>query len=689
MNANPPIAEYAVIGDCRTAALISRDGSIEWYCPGRFDAPAVFCRLLDAQRGGYLRLGLTDGGTVERRYRDGTNVLETLVATVDGRARITDFMPLHEPGAASQRVKLDATSQSDRFGVTSRILRLVEGLAGTVELELALKATFDYGRADTALSALPAGGAVARAGRQRLTLDSPGIALRLDDDAALRGRVRVASGERLWIILTVDEGQDPYPPPRDGDARLAATTAGWRAWTERITYRGPYLPQVQRSALTLKLLTHEPTGAIVAAPTTSLPEQVGGQRNWDYRFTWLRDSSLILYALMTVGCRNEAHDFIRWLERTIGADPSDDLQIMYGVDGRRELDEQVLDHLAGYRGSRPVRIGNAAAQQRQTDIFGEILNAAHVYYRHGRGHRATEQPDQAAPERPSDAVWTILRDLVERAANVWARPDSGIWEVRGRPRDYLYGKLLCWVALDRGLEMADEHRLEAPRDRWRTVRAAIRDAILTRGYNQDRQAFTQSFGSSELDASALVIPRVGFLPPTDPRVRSTVAAIRRELTEHGLVYRYRAGDGLPGGEGTFALCTFWLVDALALGGRLDEAQALFEHTIAYANDVGLLSEELAPGSRDLLGNFPQGFSHLALIGSAVNLAKAADRGPEHAPENEADRAGRAADAAAHPRPSARHRFGGADAPIAASTTRDESTRLRDGDDGHGPVNDAS
>ena len=444
--------------------------------------------------------------------------------------------------------------------------------------------------------------------------------------------------------------------PTGYEQQLHETLDYWREWADDCTYRGPYREQVVRSALVLKLLTYEPSGALVAAPTTSLPEQVGGQRNWDYRYTWLRDSSLTLYALLTIGYVDEAADFRRWLEDTVGFDSTAAPQIMYGIDGRRELPEQTLSHLEGYRGSRPVRIGNGAADQRQLDIYGVILRSAALHYQHGSDPPREGEPPTDSERRasPTPRDWQVLRSLVDKAAEHWGEPDRGIWEVRGGPQPFVYSKLMCWSALDVGIRLAQQHGLDAPVQSWRQSRAQIRAAILDQGFNRQLGAFVQALGSSTLDASALMIPRVGFLPATDPRVRSTVARIQRDLTRDGLVFRYRAPDGLPGDEGTFTLCSFWLANALALAGQLDEAQALFEHVLGQANDLGLLAEEIDPMTGEQLGNFPQAFSHMALIGTAVDLASAAEHGAERTAQTEAERARRASRSAMADRPARGH-----------------------------------
>jgi alpha,alpha-trehalase len=613
-----PIRDYAIIGDAHTAALVSSAGSVDWCCWPNFDSPAVFCRLLDRHKGGWFRVGPAGEHLSSRCYIEQTNVLVTTFATDAGQCRLTDFMPVEE---------LTASHLGEDIASKQRILRLVEGLSGEVELEISFRPTFDYARAEAAFDRSEHR-IIARTGHEALVLDC-GVPLQHGDSGALVGRTKIRAGQRLWLALSYVSGETASPtlPAIDCDAELQRTLAYWRQWSGTCTYQGPYAQMVRRSALVLKLLTYEPTGALVAAPTTSLPEQVGGLRNWDYRYTWLRDSSLILYALQLLGYYEEATDFFGWLDR-LCIPCGHELQIMYRIDGGDELPEHTLDDLEGYRRSRPVRIGNGAYRQQQLDVYGEVLDAAHLH------HEGLGQP-------VSPQLWQTLSYLADQTARRWREKDSGIWEVRGGPRHFLYSKLLSWVALDRAIRLARRENLPGDVNGWSKSREAIRHAILTEGYDEKLGAFTQSFGEPVLDASALVIPQVGFLPATDPRVRSTVEKIRGQLTAHGLVYRYNTdvtADGLQGTEGTFALCSFWMVDNLAQQGRVDEARTLFEKIIGYANDLGLLSEEIEPTSNELLGNFPQGFTHLGLIRSALNIARAETHGPEEQAQGATERA---------------------------------------------------
>ena len=631
-----PISAYALIGDSHTAALVSCDGSIDWYCPDRFDAPAVFCRVLDSDKGGYMSIEPAGPRSTARRYRESTNILETTFRTSSGKARVTDFMPVF---------RRKASHRGYDVSTSRRIVRLVEGLAGEVDLRVTFKPTFNYARDKTEIEAVSAG-IVAHAGNSFLTLSCPDVSFEEGRDGSVSGSLKVGTGKRYWVVLSYTESQEEaHAQLKNGShaEELEKTQQYWKKWADRCTYRGRYREDVLRSILTLKMLIYEPTGAIVAAPTTSLPEDIGGMRNWDYRYSWIRDASLIFYALMTVGYQDEATDFIHWLRDTQQRDPTSVPQIMYGIDGRLDLKEVDLQNLDGYMGSKPVRVGNEAYNQFQLDIYGEVLTATYVHYR-APTNRA-ERMGNYKGKCPAKATWKLLRMLVEQAAEKWQQPDNGIWEVRGGPQQFVYSKVMCWAALDRGIKLAQEYKLEAPVDRWIATRDQIKEAILKKGYDEKIGAFTQAFGSSDLDASALIIPRVGMLPATDHRVKSTIKQIQQQLTHNGLVYRYRSSDGLSGGEGTFTLCSLWMVDALALSGQLEEAHKLFQKVLSYANDVGLLSEEINSKTGDLLGNFPQGFTHLALIRSAVDLAKAAKHGPEEEPEDEAYRATRARRAA--------------------------------------------
>ncbi|MGH2519142.1 MAG: glycoside hydrolase family 15 protein, partial [Chloroflexota bacterium] len=526
------------------------------------------------------------------------------------------------------------------------------------------------------------GAVLAQGGDTRLRLCVPGARLsappgggQLDIELALR------PGQPCWVVLdALEPGDQPAPPPDAERCRQQQeeTRAYWQRWASVCRYEGPYRAAVLRSALTLKLLTYEPTGAMVAALTTSLPEVFGGVRNWDYRYTWLRDASLTIYALTTLGWHEEATDFVHWLRQTCrhvlgsaaspGNRPTSDAarpRIMYTIDGARELPEHELRQLAGYRDSSPVRTGNAAVDQRQLDIYGDVLAAAyHAYHlalpateaaRHREGSASeedapapgtapssTEAAQATGSMAPDESTWQLLSSLVNMAARNWDKPDSGIWEHRGAPQPFTYSKLMCWVALDRGLRFAREHDLPAPVDAWVQAREQVRQAILTRGYNAELGAFTRTLNGHDLDASLLAIPRFGFLAATDQRVQSTVAAIQRGLSDRGFILRYQADDALPGSEATFTLCTLWLVDALALGGKLEEARQLFERVLGTMSDLGLLSEEYQPATGELAGNFPQGFSHMAIIGAALSLKHASELGPEHQASTEPDRARRLA-----------------------------------------------
>lgn len=612
-----PISDYALIGDGHTAALVSRDGSIDWCCWPRFDSPALFCRLLDSEKGGWFSISPAGQHSCKRAYVTATNVLTNTFEADGARFRLTDFMPVE---------RLTESHRGEDIAPSYRIIRLVEGLDGRSEVEVSFRPAFDYARAETSL--VPqAEGAIARAGNEALGL-SCAVQLKQDESSgALTARFRVAAGERVWFAL------DYYPDVKktevklsikDYDENLEQTLKYWREWWHTCRYDGPYSELVRRSALTLKMLTYEPTGAMVAAPTTSLPEEIGGVRNWDYRYTWLRDSSLILYALQLLGYYEEATDFFEWLDQLCVVCHGK-LQIMYTIDAEMSIPEQTLENLEGYRGSSPVRVGNAAYNQKQLDIYGEILDAVYLYY---------ERTGKPVRKDWWDEVVFMADDVVER----WREPDYGIWEVRGGERHFLYSKLLCWVALDRAIKLAEKSYPDTDTARWREARDIIKGVILDEGYNEKIGAFTQALNDDALDASVLVIPLVGFLPATDARVRSTIEQVRKRLTAHGLVYRYLNEDGLPGGEATFVLCSFWLVDNLALEGRVQEAKELFERITSYANDLGLLSEEIDPVSRELLGNFPQGFSHLALIRSALNIARAEDTGPEEQAKTSAERA---------------------------------------------------
>jgi len=602
-----PIAEYALLSDCRSAALVSRAGSVDWLCFPRFDGPSVFARLLDEQAG-HWSIHVVDVTEVSRRYLEGTMALETTFHPPMGSAVLVDAMAMgrnergHELGVDSPGI----------------VLRSVSCQSGTVEIELEYAPRLEYGLIFPRLRPIQ-GGILARGGADVLGLSSP-IELHIEGSIA-RARFTLQAGEQASFALqhraSWDKAPQVYSQAMITDY-LHDTIVGWRTWSElHQRYAGPWRDLVHHSGRVLQALMFRPTGAIVAAPTTSLPESIGGERNWDYRYTWIRDASLTLEALWVSACPDEAHWFFSWMAGAVATQirHGADLQIMFGVGGEHDLSERSLTHLAGWRASRPVRIGNGAWDQRQLDVYGELLGAA---------RRLRDQLSELDGD-----TRTFLVEVADAAAARWRERDQGIWEVRGDPQDFLYSKLMCWVALDCGVELADLLHAHDRVDVWTETREQIRDAILTRGWSEQAGAFTQAFGSDELDASVLMMPVVGFLPATDTRVRATIDAIAERLTDaHGLVYRYRASDGLAGEEGTFLLCTFWLAQAQALAGEVERARTTFEQAIAYANDVGLLAEEVDPASGELLGNFPQAFSHIGLVNAAWVISQAGEQPQE-------------------------------------------------------------
>jgi GH15 family glucan-1,4-alpha-glucosidase len=580
------IEQYAIIGDTQAAALVADDGSIDWFCAPRFDSPACFAALLGTDDHGRWLIAPAGGGrATRRRYRDGTLVLETEFETDEGVVRVIDAMPVRDEHV--------------------NVLRLVQGVRGRVRMTTELVVRFDYG------STVPwvrnrQGVLVAIAGPDALALHTP-IDLE-PQDLRHRAEFTVAEGDSVPFVLSWFPSH--HSPPRDVDAKraIAETTAWWRRWSAESTYQAEWSALVNRSAITLKALTYAPTGGIVAAPTTSLPEWIGSVRNWDYRYCWLRDATFSLYALLSVGYEDEARRWRDWLMRAVAGSPSQ-LQIMYGPAGERRLTEVTLDWLPGYEGSAPVRIGNAASDQFQLDVYGEVSDVLHATERAG------------VPADPD--VWPIQCAVLEFLEGKWREPDEGIWEVRGGRRQFTHSNVMAWVAFDRAVKAVEERG--APLgdvERWKAAREEVHRDVCEHGFDADRNAFVQSYGSHELDASLLMIPLVGFLPPQDARVAGTVAAIQSELVTDGFVQRYQTEqgvDGLPPGEGVFLPCSFWLADNLALMGRVDEARALFERLIGCCNDVGLISEEYDPAARRMLGNFPQAMTHVALVNSACNI----------------------------------------------------------------------
>jgi GH15 family glucan-1,4-alpha-glucosidase len=609
-----PIADHGVIGNLRTAALVGMDGGISWCCMPELDSPSVFASLLDHRRGGVFRVSAEGWTHSGQRYLDGTNVLETVFRAPGGVLSVTDLMPLSGDISGAREVR-----------TRPEILRLLACTEGRVRVQVEWSPRPDYARAATRMQRQGRKW-VATGGGARLLLVGLADCGAIEEQEAgpvLRAELTLSAGERRALAVRWGGGL-PATGEAECDRTLRATLASWRGWVGRLKgqhhpFGGEWHPQVVRSGLALKLLTHAHTGAIAAAPTTSLPEEVGGVRNWDYRYGWIRDSSFAAQALLALGCRDEALDFVRWVHEVScrAGHPSGGLQIMYGLHGQTELPEVELAHLEGYRGSRPVRVGNAAATQRQLDIHGELLSSAYELLRMG---------GTLAP-----AVMDFLATVADSACRHWQEPDFGIWEMRGGPKHFTYSKVMAWVALDRALRMAQRYGLSGDTGYWKRNRDQLRAAILEQGYDARVGAFVQSFGSTALDAANLLIPVVEFLPFDDPRVQGTIDRTLRDLTVDGLVYRYHRDDGVQGGEGTFGLCTFWMVHALALSGRVAEARQIFAGMSGRCNHLGLYSEELDPRTGALLGNFPQAFTHIGFINAALYLARAEGRPAPAAP----------------------------------------------------------
>ena len=602
-----PIEEYAVLGDTETAALVSRAGSIDWLCLPRFDSPACFAALLGTRDHGRWLLGPVQEARSTRRYVDNSFVLETVHETDSGTVTVTDLMPIGD-GRAD-------------------IIRSVRGDRGTVRMRHEWVVRFDYGKVRPWVSRgvghrLDSDVITAIAGPDMLVLR--GTRLPEPEDGHHVDEFDVAAGETYTFSTTWFPSHEPVPEPLDIDSRIKETVDVSNAWAHRCTYDGPYREEVVRSLLTLRMMTHSRYGGIVAAPTTSLPEDFGGERNWDYRFCWLRDASLTLEALVASGYLDEARLWRNWLIRAVAGDP-EDLQIMYAIDGSRRLPERTLDHLPGYAGSTPVRIGNGAVDQRQSDVLGEVMIALDEARRAGL--------------EVSAQGWAMQRALVDDLATHWDQPDNGLWEIRGPLRHFTHSRVMVWAAFDRAVRTVEEHGLEGPVERWREVRDAVHAEVLAKGFDPGRGTFTQHYDTHEVDASLLLIPLVGFLPADDPRVLGTVLAVETDLMRDGFLLRYRTEsgvDGLSGDEHPFLACSWWLVTAYAACGRVDDARVLMDRLVGLLNDVGLVSEEYDPVNRRMVGNFPQAFSHLTFIGAAHALAAAEEKAARAAHGTPAD-----------------------------------------------------
>jgi len=611
VNRYPNISDHGLIGDLQTAALVTTDGTVDWFCCPRFDSPSVFASLLDADNGGYCRIAPDRQDYVSKQlYFPDTAMLITRFMTEDGVGEVTDFMPVA------------GTRATDRH----RLVRQIKVVRGTMTFAAEVKPRFDYGRARHTLD-IAEDGMVFRSGAMHLTLHAvgerqgsladQGLGIeRLGDDLRVTRTLR--EGESTGVMLESMGGSPRRISPAELQQMIDDTTAFWRNWVHQSTYRGRWREIVSRSAMTLKLMTYAPTGALVAAPTAGLPELTGGERNWDYRYTWIRDASFSVYALLGLGYAGEAAAFGQWVRDRVvehgGGNGSTPMKIMYRVDGSSDLTEETLDHFEGWRGSRPVRIGNGASDQLQLDIYGEAMDAVAKIDARGL--------------QPAYQGWTAVADMMDWVCDHWDQPDEGIWETRGGRKNFTYGRVQCWVALDRAIRIAENRGRPADINRWRTSRDAIYRQVMTRGWNPARNAFTQHYDTEVLDSALLMMPLMGFISPYDPMWLQTMQAMDRELVSDSLVYRYNPSaspDGLSGHEGTFSLCTFWYVDALARSGRLTDAELVFEKMLTYANHLGLYSEEIGM-TGEQLGNFPQAFSHLALINAAINLDYQLDHG---------------------------------------------------------------
>jgi GH15 family glucan-1,4-alpha-glucosidase len=615
MNRYPPIAEHGLIGDLQTAALVTTDGTVDWWCSPRFDSPSVFGSLLDHDNGGHFSIRPEGDDYVTRQlYFPDTAILITRFMTPDGVGEVIDFMPVEDPHRARDR---------------HRLVRVVRCVRGQMRFAMECEPRLDYGRQPHEL-ALTDDGAVFHTPTLQLTLHGSGLRAMQRDGNDLRGALTVTAGQAAGVALeSAAEGPPRTTTPEELLESFTQTARFWRSWLGRSSYRGRWREQVDRSAITLKLLTYAPTGALVAAPTAGLPEQVGGERNWDYRFTWVRDGSFSVHALLGLGFTDEAEAFMRWMgdrvtEQAGQAEGSGPLKIMYRVDGSSDLSEESLDRWEGYAGSKPVRIGNGAADQLQLDIYGELMDSVWLSNRNGI--------------RIGHPGWVKLVQIADWVCDNWDQPDEGVWETRGGRQNFTYGRLQCWVALDRMVRLAGEYGRPADLARWVGERDRIYEQIMERGWNPERRAFTQHDKSEVLDASLLMMPLVGFVVPDDPMWLSTLDAMDTELVSDSLVYRYdpsASPDGLRGHEGTFSICSFWYVDALARSGRLEQARLAFEKMFTYANHLGLYAEEIGQ-TGEQLGNFPQAFTHLSLINAAVNLNHQLDHGPGRDPVQQVD-----------------------------------------------------